>query len=101
MMGANPRRDGTGQSPSLRRLLEALAFVARLRLSERRFRRHQRAEAHHGHEATRHLQAMVAEMKWREGLIARHGRLPRPSVSRTGSGIPSMPLPLGRFADPS
>lgn len=100
-MGANPRRSGTVRSLSLRRLLEALAFVARLRLSEHRFRRQQRAEAHHGRKATLHLRAMVGEMEWRSGLIARHGRLPRPSVPRTGSGIPSMPLPLGRFADPS
>lgn len=76
---------------SLRRLVEALAFIVRMRISERRFRWHQRRQARHTEQALGHIAAMAAEMERRADLCARYRGRPGPPVPRSGSGVPLVP----------
>lgn len=76
---------------SLSRLTEALSFIVRMRISERRFRWHQRRQERHDEQALSHLEAMTAEMQRRADLCARYRGRPGPPVPRSGSGIPLVP----------
>jgi hypothetical protein len=73
------------------RLGETLAFIVRMRISERRFQWHQRRQARHAEQALGHIAAMAAETERRADLCARYSGRPGPPVPRSGSGIPLVP----------
>lgn len=82
------------------RLGEALAFIVRVRISEWRFRWHQRLQERHDARALGHLMAMTVEMQRRADLCARYRGRPGPPVPRSRSGIPLVPHPSHQVTAP-
>ena len=61
--------------PRLPALLRGLVFLAQMRASERRFRRHARARQHHQIATARHLEGMAAELQLRVRLCDQRMRI--------------------------
>jgi len=84
---------------TFRRLIRAATLLAHVRISEMRFRWHQRWREHHDERALRHTEAMAKELQRRADLCARYGSRPGPPAPRSGSGVPLVPLPSHLVAD--